>query len=45
VCYDSDTAAGTDANIVPLTQHDFVLVPDGSDITASIAAAGFYRAS
>lgn len=45
VCYDSDTAAGTDANIVPLTMHDFVLVPDGSDITASIAATGFYRAS
>lgn len=45
VCYDSDTAVGTDANIVPLTMHDFVLVPDGSDITAQIAAAGFYRAS
>ena len=45
VCYDSDTTAGTDANIVPLTMHDFVVVPDGSDITAQIAAAGFYRAS
>jgi len=45
VCYDDDTAAGTDANIVPLTMHDFVVVPDGSDITAQIAAAGFYRAS
>jgi len=45
VCYDSDTTAGTDANIVPLTMHDFVVVPDGSDITAQVAAAGFYRAS
>ena len=45
VCYDSDTTVGTDANIVPLTMHDFVVVPDGSDITAQIAAAGFYRAS
>lgn len=45
VTYDNDTAAGTDANIVPLTQHDFVVTPDGSDITAQIAAAGFYRAS
>ncbi len=44
-CYDSDTTGGTDANIVPMTMHDFVLVPDGSDITAQIAAAGFYRAS
>jgi hypothetical protein len=45
VCYDSDTTGGTDANIVPLTMHDFVVTPDGSDITAQIAAAGFYRAS
>jgi hypothetical protein len=45
VCYDGDTTAGTDANIVPLTQHDFSGTPDGSDITAQIAAAGFYRAS
>ena len=45
VCYDSDTTAGTDANIVPLTMHDFVLTPDGSDITAQVAAAGFFRAS
>lgn len=45
ICYDSDSGAGTDANIVPLTMHDFVVTPDGSDITAQIAAAGFYRAS
>lgn len=45
VAYDNDTTAGTDANIVPLTHHDFVVTPDGSDITAQIAAAGFYRAS
>jgi len=45
VCYDNDTTAGTDANIVPLTQHDFVVTPDGSDITAQIATAGFFRAS
>ena len=45
VAYDSDTTGGTDANIVPCTQHDFVLVPDGSDITAQVSAAGFFRAS
>jgi hypothetical protein len=45
VCYDSDTTGGTDANIIPLTCHDFVVTPDGSDITAQIAAAGFFRAS
>lgn len=45
IAYDSDTTAGTDANVVPCTLHDFVLTPDGSDITAQIAATGFYRAS
>lgn len=45
ICYDSDTTAGTDAGIVPGTMHDFVVVPDGSDITAQIATAGFFRAS
>lgn len=45
ICYDNDTAAGTDANIIPLTLHDFAVTPDGSDITAQIAAAGFFRAT
>jgi hypothetical protein len=45
VCYDNDTTAGTDANVTPLTLHDFAVTPDGSDITAQIAAAGFFRAS
>lgn len=44
ICWDGDTTAGTDANIQPLTKHDFVTTPDGTDITAVIAAAGFYRA-
>jgi len=45
ICYDSDSTAGTDANIVPLTWHDFVVTPNGGDITAQIAATGFFRAS
>lgn len=36
---------GTDGTRIPLTCHDFVVTPDGSDIVAQIAAAGFYRAS
>lgn len=36
---------GTDGTRIPLTAHDFVVTPDGSDITAQIAAAGFFRAS
>lgn len=45
VCYDADTAAGTDANIIPLTLHDFAVTPDGSSITTTVPAAGFYQAS
>ncbi len=43
--YDNDTTGGTDSNIVPFTAHDFVVTPDGSDITAQLNAAGFFRAS
>lgn len=43
--YDNDSTGGTDANVVPLTLHDFAVTPDGSDITAQIDAAGFYRAA
>lgn len=42
-CYDSDSTAGTDSAILPMTLHDFAVTPDGSDITAQVA--GFYRAS
>lgn len=45
ICYDNDSTSGTDANLVPLTQHDFAITPDGSDVTAVIATAGFFRAS
>lgn len=45
VCYDNDTTSGTDSSIVPGTCHDFAVTPSGTDITAQIAAAGYYRAS
>lgn len=45
VCYDADTTSGTDSSIIPLTAHDFVVTPDGSDIIATISSAGFYRAA
>ena len=41
--FDLDTTGGTDANLVPLTAHDFVVTPDGSDVVATIA--NFFRAS
>lgn len=43
--WDQDTTGGDDTNLVPMTLHDFALTPDGSDVTAQIATAGFFRAS
>ena len=45
ICYDSDTTGGTDANIIPLTHHDFTPTTDGSDLILQFDAAGFYRAA
>lgn len=45
VCYDGDTGTGTDSAIIPLVKLDCVMTPDGSDFTAVVATAGFYRAS
>lgn len=43
VCYDADTGAGTDSNIIPLTMFDFAVTPDGSDIQMTTGV--FFRAS
>jgi hypothetical protein len=43
--YDSDTTGGTDSGIVPLSLHDFAITPDGSDVTGTVASAGFQRAA
>ncbi len=43
VCYDSDTTAGTDANIVPLTLFDFAQTPSGADIQMTTGV--FFRAA
>ena len=45
IAYDSDSLAGGDANIVPCTQHDVGVTPDGSDITLQFNVAGFFRAA
>lgn len=45
VCYDSDTTGGTDANIVPISKHDFAVSPDGSDIVVQIPANGVFAAT
>lgn len=43
IVYYQDAAA--DATRVPLTNHDFVLTTDGSDLTLVVNASGFYRAA
>jgi len=45
IAYDADTTTGTDANLIPLVKLDCALTPDGSDFTAQLNAAGFFRAA
>lgn len=35
-CYDADTTAGTDANIIPMTHHDFAVTTDGNDVQLNV---------
>lgn len=37
--------SASDEGRIPLTQQDFSLTPDGSDVTLQLNAAGFFRAS
>jgi hypothetical protein len=43
VCYDGDTTAGTDANIVPLVHCDFAVTADGNDVVLN--SGDCFRAS
>lgn len=43
ICYDPDTGAGTDADLIPLTKHDLAWTPDGNSFTLTIS--DFARAS
>lgn len=43
ICYDSDTTAGTDANIIPLVHCDMAITADGTDIVKNLG--DFFRAS
>lgn len=45
ICYDPDSTAGTDADLVPISHHEFVATTDGNDLLAQIDVAGFYRAA
>lgn len=43
IAYDSDTTAGTDSNLIPLTHHDFVVTADGNNVVLN--AGNFFQAS
>ncbi|MGH3942502.1 MAG: hypothetical protein ACRDTG_28540 [Pseudonocardiaceae bacterium] len=43
IAYDPDTTAGTDANLIPISAHDYVMTPDGSTLQATVNT--FARAS
>lgn len=45
ICYDPDSTAGDDSTIIPLTHHDFDITTNGGDLTATINAAGYFRAA
>lgn len=45
VCYDGDTGAGTDADIVPLTFHVVSFTTDGTDLTITVPSQGFWRSA
>jgi hypothetical protein len=44
ICYAS-VASPTNAQLLPLTQQDFAITPDGSDVTGVVNALGWFRAS
>lgn len=45
LCYDADTTAGTDSNVVPLLKWDAAITAEGTDIGFTVTAPGVYRAS
>lgn len=40
-----DSGSDSDAVLIPLTFHDFIVTTNGNDLTAQIDALGFYRAA
>jgi len=44
-CYDNDTTAGNDSNLIPMVQLIATAVSDGSQITFQSHADGFFKAT
>ncbi len=44
VAYEEPVGTPTDTDRIPMTNHDFSVTTDGSDLTVQFNTAGFYRA-
>jgi hypothetical protein len=44
ICYDPDTTTGTDADLIPLSKHDFIQTPSGVSLSFQLSSA-FLRVS
>lgn len=44
VAFDPDTTTSTDATRIPVSKHDFVTTPDGTDLVGVVNILGFARA-
>jgi hypothetical protein len=45
ICYDPDTGAGTDANIIPLIHLTMAVTANGQQVTFQVNAEGVYNAT
>ncbi len=45
LCYDSDSTAGDDTNVVPIAIYDFAVTTDGNNVTAQVNAGGAIQAT
>ena len=45
ICYDADTGAGADTDIIPLCHYDFPRTTNGTDLIAQFHPNGFFRAT
>ncbi|MDF5756642.1 hypothetical protein [Spongiactinospora sp. TRM90649] len=43
ICYRPATAS-PDSAVIPMTSHDFPIIPDGSNVVAQVDLSGFFRA-
>lgn len=45
ICYDPDTAGGTDSAIIPMVHLDCLITTNGGNLTAQFNASGYFSAS